>query len=163
MNDSTSFGILELGPLHGHQHEIVHMNTCQTWSLFCFHVVLHAEAMLTWNTADLSNRGDGRGTEVLADLSSRLQKNQELFVLSFATWCRAVECGQFCMQMNGGKLVMRLKADVGSVTVHDEDPDSEPLTSFDVTHPGLAAVKVERFWQLTSHFNVRKRERRETA
>ena len=35
--------------------------------------------------------------------------------------------------MNGGKLVMQLEMDI----------DSElPLTSFSVTHPGLAAVKV---------------------
>ena len=41
------------------------MNICQTWLLFCFHVVLHAEATLTLNSADWYNQGDGRGTEVL--------------------------------------------------------------------------------------------------
>ena len=36
-------------------------------------------------------------------------------------------------KVNGGKLVMQMATDVGSEL---------PLTSFDVTHPGLAAVKV---------------------
>ena len=63
------------------------------------------------------------------------------------------------MQMNDWNLVMHLEADVGSVTVHDEDPDSElPLTPFTVTHPGLPAVKVDKFWQLTSHPNIRETE-----
>lgn len=49
---------------------------------------------------------------------------------------------------------------VGSVTVHDEEPDSElPFTLFDVTLPGLAAVKVDTLWQLTSHPNLTKKER----
>ena len=60
------------------------------------------------------------------------------------------------------------EADVGSVTVHDEDLDSElPLTSLDVTHPGLAAVTVDRFWQPMLHPDVRERgggeRERETA
>ena len=44
------------------------------------------------------------------------------------------KCDQFRMQMNGGKVVIRPEADVGS-----------ELTSFDVTHRGLAAVKVHMF------------------
>ena len=50
---------------------------------------------------------------------------------------------------------MQPEADVGSVRVHDEDPDRElPLTSFNVTHPGLTAVKADTFWQpvLATHF-----------
>ena len=40
---------------------------------------------------------------------------------------------------------MQPEADKGCVTVHDKDPDSElPLTSFDVTYTGLAAVKVDK-------------------
>ena len=56
------------------------------------------------------------------------------------------------MQMNGGKLVMRPETDVGS---------GPPLTSFDVTHPSLAAVKVDTFWQLTLHSKSEKQKRRE--
>ena len=123
------------------------MDIRQTCSLFCFHAVLHAEATLTQNTVDLYKRGDGRGTEVLVDSSPRLRKNKsELFPLSFETLCQAVECGRSRMQMNGGKRAMRPEADVGSVTVHDADPDSElPLTSFNVNHPGLAAVRVGNY------------------
>ena len=40
--------------------------------------------------------------------------------------------------MNGMELVMQLETDVG------REP---PLISFNVTHPGLAAVKVRKFWQ----------------
>ena len=55
---------------------------------------------------------------------------------------------------------MQPEADVISVTVHDEDPDSEiPLTLFDVTHPGLAAVKVDTFWQPTSQPDLRETQR----
>ena len=43
---------------------------------------------------------------------------------------------QSCMQMNGGKLVMWLETDAGSEL---------PLILFDVTYPGLAAVKVDVF------------------
>ena len=49
------------------------------------------------------------------------------------------------MQMNGRKLVIWLETDVGIKL---------PLTSFDVTHPGLAVVKVDMFWQPTSHPNI---------
>ena len=45
-----------------------------------------------------------------------------------------------------GKPVMRLVTDVGSEL---------PLTSFSVTHPGLAAVRVGMFWQATSCLNTR--------
>ena len=49
------------------------------------------------------------------------------------------------MQINGGKLVsvvlvMQSETDVGS-----ELPLPEPLISFDVTPPGLVAVKVDTF------------------
>ena len=58
--------------------------------------------------------------------------------------------------MDGGKLVMWPEADEGDITIHDEDPDSElPLTLFDGTHLGLAAVKVDMFQQPTSHPNLR--------
>ena len=60
MNDSTSVRILKLGTLHGNQREIVYMNIRQTLLLFCFHAILHAEAKLTWNTADWYNQGSGR-------------------------------------------------------------------------------------------------------
>ena len=51
------------------------------------------------------------------------------------------------MQMNGGKLV---------VMRPESDADSElPLTSFDVTHHGLAAVIVAMFLQPTSHPDIR--------
>ena len=42
--------------------------------------------------------------------------------------------GQSCVQVNGGKLVMWLETDIGSKL---------PLTSYDVTQPGLAAVRVD--------------------
>ena len=84
MNDSISFGILELGTVHGNQLEVVHMNIRQMWSLFCFHVVLHAEATITQKTADWYDHSNGGGTEVLADSSSQWWKNKsELFMLSF--------------------------------------------------------------------------------
>ena len=39
------------------------------------------------------------------------------------------------------------EADIGSITVHDKDPDSElPLAPYDVTHSRPAAVKVYTFW-----------------
>ena len=44
------------------------------------------------------------------------------------------------MQINGVKLVMQPKNNVGSEL---------PLTSFNVTHPGLADVKVDMSWQPT--------------
>ena len=55
------------------------------------------------------------------------------------------------MQMIGRKLilVMQLETDVGSEL---------PLTSFSDTHPGLAAVKIIMFWQLTLHPNIRETE-----
>ena len=56
--------------------------------------------------------------------------------LSFATLCCAVKCGWFHMQMNSKKLVMQLETDVGSELL---------LTLLSVTHPGLAAVKVDMF------------------
>ena len=33
-----------------------------------------------------------------------------------------------------------------------------PLTPFNLTHTGLAAVKVDTFWQLTLHLNIRETE-----
>ena len=50
--------------------------------------------------------------------------------------------GQSCMQTNSWKQVMQLEINVGSEL---------PLTLFNVTHPGLASVKVHLFWQPTSH------------
>ena len=38
-----------------------------------------------------------------------------------------------------------------------------PLTSFDVTHPGLAAVRFGMFLQLTSHSNIRETEQERDA
>ena len=49
------------------------------------------------------------------------------------------------IQMNGSKLVMWPETDVGSDLL---------LTSFSVTHPGLAAVIVDKFSQLTLHSDV---------
>ena len=60
--------------------------------------------------------------------------------------------GQSCMQVNGGKLVMQPKTDVGSKL---------PLTSFSATHPGLAlvaAVKADMFLPLTLHPDIRETE-----
>ena len=58
---------------------------------------------------------------------------------------------------------MQLKADVGSVAVHDEDPESElPLISFNVTRPGLAAIKVDKN-VVAADFIPQPLEERETA
>ena len=56
--------------------------------------------------------------------------------------------GQSHRQTNGGKLVMQLKTDVGSELL---------LTSSSVTHPGLAAVKVDMVRHSTSHADNRDR------
>ena len=53
------------------------------------------------------------------------------------------------MQINGGKLVMQPETDVGSEL---------PLTSYNVTHPSLATVKVDMLWQLTSNPDIRETE-----
>ena len=55
-------------------------------------------------------------------------------------------CGVVKLVINGEKLVMWQETDIGSEL---------PVTSFDVTHPGLAAVKVDMFYQTTSHPNIR--------
>ena len=53
------------------------------------------------------------------------------------------------MQMNRGKVVQQLETDVGSEL---------SLTLFDVTHPGLAALTIDMFWQATSYPGVRDTE-----
>ena len=57
-----------------------------------------------------------------------------------------------CMQINSGKVVMWLETDIRNEL---------PLTLFDVTHPGLAAVKIDiyiyvcsTFTQPTSHPDI---------
>ena len=56
------------------------------------------------------------------------------------------------METNSGKLVifLQLETDAGSEL---------PLTPFDVIHPGLAAVKVDMFQQLTSHIPRHQRDK----
>ena len=76
------------------------------------------------------------------------------FLRHFCVWhdaALAMKGGWSCMQMNGRKLVLikQLETGVGSEL---------PLTSFSDTHPGLAAVKITMFWQLTFHPNIRETE-----
>ena len=74
-------------------------------------------------------------------------KNKSKFsALSLVRLCRAWICGQSSTELNGEKPVMRLVTDVGSEL---------PLTSFSVTHPGLAAVRVGMFRQAASCLNTR--------
>ena len=62
-----------------------------------------------------------------------------------------MKCDWSCMHMDGRKVVLikQLETGVGSEL---------PLTSFTDAHPGLAAVKITMFWQLTLHPNFRKTE-----
>ena len=54
------------------------------------------------------------------------------------------------MQMNGDKVLMWAENDLGG--------DLWPLTLFGVTHPGLAAVKVDTVWQWISNPDIRELE-----
>ena len=98
----------------------------------------------------LSSRPNTNGSELVEEtgwvLSSWLwKKNKSEFAASFALWCCATKYSQFHMQMNGGKLPL-----TGDVARNWYIGSELPLT-FRITQPGLAAVKVDMFWQLTLH------------
>ena len=89
-------------------------------------------------------------------------------ILQLAAYCRRLGAGgrnwfiaavkkKWKMQMNRGKVVQQLETGVGSEL---------PLNLFEVTHPGLAALNVDMFWQATSYPGIRDTEtewERETA
>ena len=79
---------------------------------------------------------EGTGAEIL-ELSSKYNYFfLEFSALSFLTWCWATKCDQAWVEMNGRKLVIYPETDIDSKL---------PLTLFNVTHPGLAAARVDMF------------------
>ena len=90
----------------------------------------------------------GTGSELPSQLQNK-QKSQ-FSAVSYATLCWAAKCGSVpqANEWHGGKLVMQLKTDIGSELL---------LTSSNVTHPGLAAVKVDMVQHSTSHADNRDR------
>ena len=101
---------------------------------------------------------DGRLLSSGSELMERTVQNHhhdykkdksEFSAVSFMAWCWVAKYGQSRIWMKDGKLVlvvMQPESEVGSELL---------LTSFYVTHPSLAAVKVDRFWQPTSHPDIR--------
>ena len=51
-----------------------------------------------------------------------------------------------------------MKAKPAEESTQHIHPRVQALTLFNVTHPGLASVKADMFWQPTSHLNIREAE-----
>ena len=84
---------------------------------------------LTWVGSLLSTGSEL--VEVTIIMTMRRRRKSMFFALSLTTLCSATKCGWSCMQMNG-------ETDNAAENWHRSEL---PMTSFDVTHPGLAAVK----------------------
>ena len=76
------------------------------------------------------------GRNYYYNYNKRERKKSHFSALSFITLYSAEKCSQSHMQMDIWKLVMWLETDVGSEL---------PMTLFNVTHPGLAPVKINMF------------------
>ena len=132
-DNSTTFSILELGTLSGNQQS--------SWLVALLSVSLNLGPSLAinslpgWFLAGLFTflsrlRARGRNCFKTTIMTTKIIKSV-FSGLSFVTICKALKCGPSHTYMNNRKPVLQSEIDVGSEL---------PLTSFNVTHHGLAEL-----------------------
>ena len=143
VKSTTTFGILELGTLHGNHH----FSLMPSKSLaFCWHSYSWFVCLPSW-VGSLLSAGwelvEGRNWFITVKTKKKKKKKKkaEFSALSFVTLCWAVKCGQSCMQMNGGKLVMH--------------PETDVVVNFHWPHlmsPTLAWLSCQSWYVLTADY-----------
>ena len=119
-DSSTAFSILKLGTFHGNQHFSPVPGLGPLLVLAYYWLVSLPSSWVGSLLSTNSELLEGTGCQ-----DYKKQKNSHSFLCCLSRHYTELQnvVGPTCMQMNGGKLV------------------TEPETDFDVTHPGLAAVK----------------------